>query len=187
MAGRREWLDEGMSVLAELGTPGLRIDRLSARLGATKGSFYHHFDGMPGYQRELLAHLESQLTTRFIDEVERSGSIDARARLDLLMDLVLARDDTSIEVAVRAWASQDRHAEAAQRRTDATRVDYLRSLLEQLGHDGARALELARTLYLILIGSAHIVPPLSPPEIRRLWKVALQAAEHEVRPPGPPA
>ncbi|MBF6396684.1 TetR/AcrR family transcriptional regulator [Nocardia cyriacigeorgica] len=183
MAGSTEWLDEGMRVLAEYGSTGLRIERLATRLGVTKGSFYHHFAGMPQYRSDLLAHIERQLTTRYIDSVEQAGATDPHRRLAHLMDLVLAHDETAVEVAVRAWASQDRRAADTQRRTDTIRVDYLRRTLAELGHDGARALEIARTLYLILIGAEHIVPPLSAPEIRRLWERTLEAAEQQAQRP----
>lgn len=165
---------EGLRVLAEQGAPGLRAERLAARLGVTKGSFYHHFDGMVGYQRELLAHFEQEMTARYIDAVEAAGLGDPRSKLEMLMDLVLANDEAPIEVAVRAWATQDRAVEAVQRRTDATRVDYLRGLFRDLGYDGPRAMETARLVYLVLIGAGHIVPPLSAPEIRHLWEQILQ-------------
>lgn len=171
--GRTAWLDAGLAVLAEMGAPSLRVDGLAARLKMTKGPFYHYFDGMPGYQRDLLEHFEQQSTNRFIEAVSADADLDARAKLDKLMELVLANREEALEVAVRAWAHQDRVAYAAQRRIDAIRVDYLRGLLEEAGCDGAQALEIARALYLLMIGAGHLVPPLSGPELRRLWEMTL--------------
>jgi AcrR family transcriptional regulator len=40
---RDRWLDLGLDVLATEGPSALRIDPLAARLGLSKGSFFHHF------------------------------------------------------------------------------------------------------------------------------------------------
>ncbi len=56
---RDRWIDEGLLVLAEEGAPGVRIDRIAARLGLSKGSFFHHFDGIAAYRRALLDRWES--------------------------------------------------------------------------------------------------------------------------------
>jgi AcrR family transcriptional regulator len=172
MSVRDRWLDEGLQVLAELGTPALRIDRLAQRLGLSKGSFYHHFDGMPGYRTALLEHFEQRCTTRFIETVETAGVDDAMARTQLLMDLVLDEDDHGLETAVRVWALHDAEALEVLRRVDAVRVEYLRGLCHQLGH-GRRALDSARALYLLMIGAEQIIPPLTRPELRRLWMMVL--------------
>jgi AcrR family transcriptional regulator len=39
----RDWLEEGMAILEDLGAEALTIETLTNRLGVTKGSFYHHF------------------------------------------------------------------------------------------------------------------------------------------------
>lgn len=173
---RERWLREGLVVLAELGAPSLRIDRLAERLGMTKGSFYHHFDGLSGYRRELLSHFEEQSTLRYIANVEAVDGLDPRAKLERLMNLVLvdAKRDEQLEVALRAWALQDDEVREAQRRTDAIRIDYLGDLCTQAGCTKRQAIDMARMLYLVLIGAGHIVPPLEPAELRRLWVLTLR-------------
>ena len=183
MSVRDRWLDEGLRVLAELGAPALRIDRLARRLGLSKGSFYHHFDALPGYRTALLAHFERWCTLRFIETVEGAGLADPRARIELLMDLVLAEDDGGLEAAVRAWALQDGEVHEVLRRVDAVRVTYLEGLCRELGH-GARALDTARALYLLLIGAEQVIPPLGRPDLRRLWLLVLDAAPDRAPAPG---
>ena len=78
---KQAWLDEGLRTLADEGAPALRIDRLAGRLGLSKGSFYHHFDGMAGYKDALLAHFEREHTSRFIDAVESRTDLVAEAKL----------------------------------------------------------------------------------------------------------
>ena len=70
MAGKRDWLDAGLVLLAEQGAPSVTIERLAERLGLSKGSFYHHFKGMGGYRTALLEHFEAERTTRFMEQAE---------------------------------------------------------------------------------------------------------------------
>ena len=43
-----DWLQAGYTLIAEDGLQALKIDRLCAGLGVTKGSFYWHFPDMAG-------------------------------------------------------------------------------------------------------------------------------------------
>jgi AcrR family transcriptional regulator len=173
---RARWLDEGLAVLADVGAPGLRVERLAARLGVTKGSFYHHFESTAAYRRALLEHHAERHTLRFIDEVEAVRSAGPRAQLRRLMELVESGSDDRIEIAVRAWAAQDDDAYDAQRRIDAMRVDYVFDLCAAIVPDRQRARDLARAQYLLLIGAEHVVPPLGAAELRRLWDLMMEAA-----------
>jgi AcrR family transcriptional regulator len=180
MASRRDWLEAGLAVLGEDGAPALTIERLTGRLGVTKGSFYHHFKGMAGYRADLLVHYESEHTRRHIAEAERAGA-SARARLHRLMDLTLAeRPGTdALEIAVRAWALQDPEVRRVQERVDRLRIDHLRSLVAELADDDTGALPLARLLYLLLVGSQQLVPPLPASELRDVYALALRLAPEE--------
>ena len=49
-----DWIEAGFAILAEEGMKALKIDRLSHRLGVTKGSFYWHFTDIAGYRAALV-------------------------------------------------------------------------------------------------------------------------------------
>ncbi|MBA8924656.1 AcrR family transcriptional regulator [Kutzneria viridogrisea] len=171
MVSRQDWLTAGLEILAAKGAPALTVDRLTARLGLTKGSFYHHFAGMAGYRTALLAHFEAECTTRFIDQVESEPDAPADRRLRRLGELVLAEHGTpALEIAMRAWALQDAEVRAVQERVDRTRVDYLRGLQRQLG----RAPEIGDLVYLVLVGGSHVVPALEPAQLSHLWDLVLE-------------
>lgn len=50
-----DWIQAGYTLLAEEGIKALKLDRLCARVGATKGSFYWHFTDMANYRAALIA------------------------------------------------------------------------------------------------------------------------------------
>lgn len=70
MASREEWLAAGLRALIAEGAPGVKIDKLSDALGASKGSYYHHFGGARAFKLALLDQFEAANTTRYIDAME---------------------------------------------------------------------------------------------------------------------
>ncbi|HEX2316170.1 MAG TPA: TetR/AcrR family transcriptional regulator [Thermomonospora sp.] len=177
MASKRDWLDAGLEILADEGAPALTIERLTGRLGLSKGSFYHHFGGMGGYRTALLRHFEAECTVRYIDQVERDPQAPPLTRLERLVDLVVqAKDSPRLEIAVRAWALQDPEVRRVQERIDATRVAYLRSLWRAHSGDAAEADRIARLFYLVTIGAEQIVPTLTGPELREMYELTIRLA-----------
>jgi AcrR family transcriptional regulator len=187
MATKTDWLDAGLEVLAQDGAPAVTIERLTERLGLSKGSYYHHFKGTGGFRTALLAHFEARYTTRLIDTVEQDPDASPAAKLNCLLELVLADPDgTDLEIAVRAWALQDDEVRAAQERVDRARTEYLKLLCQSLAKDlDGRLVDpdrLARLLYLILIGAEQVLPTLPRGELRDLYAMTLRLATGESLP-----
>lgn len=181
MVTKNSWLDAGLRVLAEEGVGTVRIERLSADLSVSKGSFYHHFsDGMPSYQRELLAHYEQRYTSRFIDAVE-SETRTATEKIQLLRRLVIddETDRPHLEAAIRAWAAHDGEARRTLERVDATRIDYLRSLWAEVSGNDDESLVMARLLYSLLLGAQHVLPQIDAKGVDDIYDVVLGAVLKE--------
>ncbi|WP_203236806.1 TetR/AcrR family transcriptional regulator [Nocardia panacis] len=177
MASRRDWLDAGLEILCDLGAPGLTIDQLTGRLGLSKGSFYHHFQGIGEFKTALLAHFEAERTTRYIDLVAAEPDLPAAAKLRRTLEVILTDGNSpDVEVAVRAWALQDPQARAVQERVDRTRIDYVGALCREMTGSAAESEEIARMLYVVIVGSRQIVPPVDIPELRRMCELTLGLA-----------
>ncbi|WUH99985.1 TetR/AcrR family transcriptional regulator [Spirillospora sp. NBC_00431] len=176
----RAWLEEGLALLAEQGAPAVTLDRLCERMGLSRGSFYHHFGSMPRYRSRLLSHFEAEYTTAIIDSVEGAGDLP-RERLRRLLTQALTSTDPELEIAMRAWAKQNSEAAAVQEHVDATRIEYLRGLCEEAGH--ARPDQVAKLLYLVMIGGSHMVPPLPPADKHDIYELLLPLLD---RPAGRP-
>lgn len=162
VASKRDWLDAGLVLLAEQGAPSVTIEKLTERLGLSKGSFYHHFKGMSGYRTALLEHFETERTTRFVEQAEQA----AGDKLRTLMDLVIAPGPgPELEIAVRAWALQDAEAREVQERIDRTRADYLAEICGDA--------ELGQALYLVVVGAGQVVPPLSGRRLKNALELVL--------------
>lgn len=165
-------------MLAESGIAGLTIESLSGRLGLSKGSFYHHFDGMSGYRRALLEYFEERESQDFIERANAAPEPAGERRLRYMVADVMASEGgrPRLENAVRAWASGDPVARVYLDRIDRARVDFMREQFEAMNLGRRAAADFARIVYLMSIGAAQLLPPMTPPEIVRLWDRLLHAA-----------
>ena len=171
-------MDEGLRVLAAEGAPSVRIDRIAARLGLSKGSFHHHFAGADGYKRDLLAHYEA-LSVAALDSAIAGVADDASTR-DVLgaLTAMISGDDAGLyrpelDVAVRAWSTTDPDVRAVQQRIDTTRIDALARVWSRAVPDAAQARRAALLPYLLAVGAAVVVPPVEVDDLRRLYELLL--------------
>jgi AcrR family transcriptional regulator len=178
MRTRERWLHEGLDVLAASGTPGLTIDSLAARLGLSKGSFYHHFGGMPGYRVALLEYFEQRENQEFIERALHAPTPAGAARLRHLVADVMAAEGgrPRLEAAVRAWASSDSVAREYLDRVDRTRINFLQREFEAMDLDQQAAADFAHIGYFMSIGAADTLPTPAPELMVRLWDRLLDAA-----------
>jgi AcrR family transcriptional regulator len=163
---KRDWFLEGLNVLANAGATALTIEELAARLGVTKGSFYHHFHNIQDFKQGFLDFCESESTLQIFLSVEAEQT--PQAKIDRLLDIV-ATEDTRLEVALRAWALQDELARTYQQRIDTLRIAYLRQLCQAVVSDDATAETMAEMLYTIYVGSQQVVPPIRGDGLKRVY------------------
>ncbi|WP_433926222.1 TetR/AcrR family transcriptional regulator [Sorangium cellulosum] len=171
---RNDWLDEGLDALRDGGEGALTIDGLCARVGRTKGSFYHHFQDIAAFFEALLARWEERQTSAPIHHAEGGGSPEQRR--DRLSATVRSLDGR-LDLSVRAWALRDERAAAVLRRVDARRVDYLASLHAAEGRARDTALLLARLEYAAFIGAQQLFADLSDEGTRSLERALDRALE----------
>lgn len=147
--GPSAWIAAGLRLLAERGEAAVGIEPLARRLGATKGSFYHHFADRPSLLVALLEAWEARAGA-LLERVDAAGGGPA-ARLWVLLETVIREGAASPEPAIRLWARSDEAARAALIRVDRARLDWLETLFGELGRDGEASVR-ARLAYMALIG-----------------------------------
>jgi AcrR family transcriptional regulator len=67
-----DWIDAAMAAIVEDGVAAVAVEPLAARLGATKGSFYHHFAS------------RDALIVAALEDWERQQTEDVIARMELI-------------------------------------------------------------------------------------------------------
>ena len=132
---RHRWVDQGLRALAEGGPDAVRVEALARSLGATKGSFYWHFDDRGALLDEMLATWERLFVDEVIDTVEAEAG-EARDKLHRLYGLAASNQDVlPVDLAIRDWARREPQVAQRLRRVDNRRMDYMRSLYRAMGTD----------------------------------------------------
>lgn len=176
MATRDRWLDEGLAVLAEQGEAGVRVDRVAARLGLTKGSFHHHFGGAEDYRLALLERHERDQRAALARAEAELADAPAESVFAALADRARELLGTDLERAVRAWSVTDPAARSVQERLDRARLEFLSRLWKRRLGDGARARAAALLPHLVVAGIGVVQPRPAEDEIRAVFELLAESA-----------
>ena len=150
-AGASDWISVGLALLGQAGIEAVRVEPLAAKLGVTKGSFYWHFKDRDALHMAMLEAWRADTTRNVIARVE-AESAGKSERLKLLIGLATRNTGLArLEIAIRAWAKIDQRV-AGGGEIDRQRMDYVASLLRDLGIEPRTARLRAKLLYLALIG-----------------------------------
>ena len=135
----------------------MKLQALTAELGLTTGSFYHHFSGMPDYLDALARYYGTEQVDQHIAGIDED---DARGRIRALA--ALSRDERMgpLDAALRDWAGGNAAAAEAVAQADAILLRYLERAFRDLGF--ARRDARLRALLLFSTGVARIHPPWTP-------------------------
>ncbi len=177
---KSDYFAAALDQLSEQGSESLTTAAMVARLGVTKGSFYHHFDGLDDFVGQLLAYWEADaeaaLTVR--SRVDR----DPRRRLAQTVSHAVELPH-AVEAAVRAWGRDRCDVAAAVERVDQRRERTLTTAVSAFGVDRAHARSLARVILHVMIGTQQRESPVDLPQLERALAecTRLVALELDVR------
>lgn len=119
---RTAYLESAMEVLADSGSEGLTVAELCARLGVTKGSFYHHFSGMSDLVTALLRFWGEERNQQLI--ASSAAESDPDVRVGHLIGIALGLPHAA-EAALRAWGRSNPQVRAAVEHVDSVREQHL--------------------------------------------------------------
>ena len=150
--GRADWVVAALEILANEGIEAVRITRLAADLGVTRGSFYWHFKDRDDLLAALIEAWEARNTSALIEALEASTD---------LIDAVLAifeiwmTDEPfapKLDAALRDWARRDPAVRRVVERADEKRLKAIARGFERAGFAKTEAFIRARILYFTQVG-----------------------------------
>lgn len=155
--GRELWLLAGQALLRRGGISAVKLQTLTAELGLTTGSFYHHFSAMADYLDELARYYGSDQVRQNVDRI---ADDDPRVRLRRLA--AISRDESMgpLDAAMRDWAGSNELAADAVSQADQFLLRYVEQAFRDLGFS-TRDAQL-RALLLVSVGVTRIHPPWRP-------------------------
>jgi AcrR family transcriptional regulator len=153
----RDWLDQGLRVLAKDGFTALRAEPLARMMGVSRGSFYWHFADVGAFHAAILKHWREIAAEQIIAGLEAASK--DQSPLPLLLRQAFG-GRLVLEKAVRTWATLDPVARNAVQAIDRRRLSYVESLLRGTGLTPGPARARAQIVYWAFIGFALSDKPL---------------------------
>jgi AcrR family transcriptional regulator len=172
---KQNWLLAGLDALRKGGVGAVRVERLAADVGVTKGSFYWHFRDRGALLDALLEFWSREMTDAEFERIQtlRGG---LAARLLALAEDVLEKGMGRYDPAIRAWGRSDRKVAAAVAQVDRRRVRALTGFFEEGGFGAAEARIRARLFYTFLLGEPQVRSPAREPgELEKMVKILVTA------------
>jgi AcrR family transcriptional regulator len=135
---REDWIELALEVLCLEGHESIRVERLAEVIGATKGSFYHHFRS----RDELLTALwDTWRHLSLVDVLE--ASLEKEETLQKLMvklsHVVADKDLGRYERAMQAWSLTDDRVAKAIAKAHKERVEFVAAQFMKYGYSKREA------------------------------------------------
>lgn len=150
---RDDWLELARDVLIRAGVEAVSVQRLSRKLGVTRGGFYGYFGSRAALLERLLRHWRD-VNTRALRRIASPGRTDGAAQFRELVQMWIEDEDYSPEydAAVRDWARRSPSVARVVRRVDAERIRLIARIFRNLGFAAAEARIRARLTYYHQVG-----------------------------------
>jgi len=145
-----DWIAAAMDAIVRDGVSAVAVEPLAARLGATKGSFYHHFANRDALIQAALEDWERSQTEAVIERLELIPDPGERLRA-VLAAAYADRQGGVRDAALFASATHALIKPVVQRVTD-RRIRYFTDMYVRMGLSKPQARRRASLLYLSYIG-----------------------------------
>jgi AcrR family transcriptional regulator len=144
-----DWAQAALDSIAEGGLSSVAVEALAPKVGASKGSFYWHFQDRAALLEATFALWEKAKTEAIIEELD--GIADPRRRLRRLFAIALSNPRAG---RIEAVLSSQAHPQGMTvlRRVTTRRVEFLTGVFADLGFDPAAARRRALMTYTVFLG-----------------------------------
>jgi AcrR family transcriptional regulator len=145
-----DWIEVATDALIEGGVAAVSVEPLAVRLGATKGSFYHHFESREALVKAALVAWERSQTEAVIDRLQLI--VDPAERLRAVMIAALTDRFGGLRDAALLSSASDPLVKPVVTRVTARRLRYLTETYAQMGLTRSRARRKALLWYTAYLG-----------------------------------
>ena len=162
---RDDWITAALDAIAEGGLAAVGVEPLAVGLGATKGSFYWHFENRDALLEAAISRWEKETTTDVVADITAAANDAPVSQFRRLVVSVIERaEQDRVGPALLASASHPAVAPALERIT-AVRLTLIATVLQPLGFPPAETRRRALLAYSAYLGHgqlAHSTPGVLP-------------------------
>ena len=161
---RDDWITAALAAMADGGLAAVGVEPLATRLGATKGSFYWHFENRDALIEAAIGRWEKETTTDVIAEITASHDAPASQFQRLVAGVIERAEQDRVGPALLASTTHPAVSQALERVTTA-RLNLIATVFRRLGFTQAEARRRALLAYSAYLGHgqlAHSTPGVLP-------------------------
>jgi len=161
---RDDWITVALAAIADGGLAAVGVEPLAVRLGATKGSFYWHFENRDALLEAAISRWEQETTTDVVAEITAARDAPASQFRRLVAGVIERAEQDRVGPALLASAAHPAVAPVLERVT-AARLDLITVVFRRLGFPQAQARRRALLAYSSYLGHgqlAHSTPGVLP-------------------------
>jgi len=152
---RDDWIAAALAAIADGGLAAVAVEPLAVRLGATKGSFYWHFENRDALVDAAIRRWEKETTTDVAEEITSARDAPASQFRRLVTGVIERAEQDRVGPALLASAAHPAVAPALQRVT-AARLNLIAMVLRRVGFPPAEARRRALLAYSAYLGHAQL-------------------------------
>lgn len=151
VAQKKDWIKLGYKLFSEQGFSGIVIEKMSKKIKCNKSSFYWHFKTKKEFIEHLVEYWVNNETEQIIKLTsnEKLPSKRLKALLTISYKQKLSLDFVFF---LKRYARREKKVRVIIDRIDTQRIEYVKSLLQELGYAKQEAKVKASVLYKHLIG-----------------------------------
>jgi AcrR family transcriptional regulator len=161
---RADWITAALAAIADGGLAAVAVEPLAHRLGASKGSFYWHFENRDALLEAAIRRWEKETTTDVVAEITAAHDAPASQFRRLVTGVIERAEQDRVGPALLASSTHPAVAPALERVT-AARLNLIAATLRRLGFPPAEARRRALLAYSAYLGHgqlAHSTPGVLP-------------------------
>ena len=167
--GPNKWFEAALKTLVEEGVDAVRIERLAAQLGITRGSFYHHYKDRDDLLRAVLEHY-MQINHQNLVAMLPALQGTPKDKLWTLWTATASQTFRDYDWAVRMWGMHDTHVAEVLNQIDVKRMDVMMALFMEMGFTEDESWIRAALAYHGSLGDRAFFGPFPPMAKRLEWR-----------------
>lgn len=156
VAQKTEWIELGFELFTKYGAQGVNVEKMADKLKCNRSSFYWHFNSKKEFIDQVIENWKETDTDQIIRLTEQVDTPEKQ--LEVLVKTVFKKDpNIDFIFYLKRYALQQARVQTIIDEVDNHRINYVATLLQNLGSEEREAYIKAQVFYKYLIGYHEMI------------------------------